>query len=865
MAIASISLEVDTKTGKVKLAELSNELDKLDRKRKPAQDGLKSFSSSAGQMTGVVSRTSTTLARSADVFGLNAQALRALDDVMDVAGMGFENLSKSAAGFNVASIGVAGAGLAIGTAIGTWLNTFPEVREAADDLLGSIEMLFTGSNAAVERSQVMAGLKDWQKKIKAIYDQVKARAGALPVDEAGVRETIKATELKEKLAKASEIAKKAIYSEAQANKILGIAHKESAAGMKEVEQRAKDLAEAYQKNLAAGLKAYFDELAATRGRHEELADSQRDVSLEMGLLAGSVTDLSGVLRPMTEDDLRDLIEKLEELEGLGGKNAFAAQVLAAAYAQLGDRVSENAKNFESLESAHEGAKRAQEELARIEEEQIRKIQEQAQAWADLAGAIGDLVGGAFGALLKGYQDGIRYSIEFANATNMAAKAQAVLGAAMSAYKSGSALRGAATGAIFGAQFGPLGAILGGIGGGLLGLFGGAKKAREEAARLRKELEATRDAFIKSMGGLDMLKAKAAEAGVSLAAMFSSKTAAQLGVAIDKIKEKLERWGEAHTKLKDAMEKYGITVDQLGEKGSQQMLNEQALQLLESYKLLKAAGVDVAIINEKMAGDFSKYLDASIKSGTAIPEAMRPILEQMARSGELIKENGEAYTEAEVAGLNYSKTMGEMFDALIKKIEQLVNALLGISDVQVNPRIGLPGGENAPGPGGDRGRPPTSAAAGYGPRLLMEDTIFQAHKGEHVLIVPKGRPVLFRSALRGFEDFVPPSPPGMGGGSSTPAPVMLESAVSTTLAARRRNASSSELQDLGRQLDEILSRAKTQQPATTVNFAPAMTISENPIGTRQSKEELRRFQLREFIAAVQSREPALIDAIRSANR
>lgn len=656
-------------------------VERLDSSVKDTSRSFDQMSGKAAQMSDTIGRTSTTLARSADAFGLNAQALRTLDDVMDVAELGFNNLSKSAAGFNAASVGVAGAGLAIGTAIGSWLNTFPQVRAAVDSLRDSVERLFTGMASGDKLRAATAGLKDWAAKMKAIDDQVKARSAA-GVTDAQIAATVKEAEAKEKLAKASELAKTRITDLAQAERILAVA---AAASSKATDKAADDSARKAEQVRAAFQKAAEDARVAWEKFYSDMAKR-------------------------AELFLADWAKESNE----AGKKRATALGVAAVQA------------LEDEKKALEANVKAMGEMAEAWDD-IRAAQDAAMAqaasdFANLLGSLAELAGGAqngFGQILLGWQSGIEAALQYQAATTAAGKAQAALGAAMSAFKSGSAAGGAATGAIFGSQFGPVGAVLGGIGGAILGLFGGAKKAREEAERLRKELEKTRDEFIKSMGGMDMLKAKAKEAGVSLDTLFAAKSAEQLGKAIDDIKDKLDRWGEANDKLKEAMDKYGITVDQLGTKFSQQMLNEQALQLLESYKLLAAAGVDQGVIIEKMGADFNKYVQDSIKSGTAIPEAMRPIIEQMIAQGQLMDENGKAYTSAEEAGITYSKTMGEMFDTLLEKIEKLVDALLGIDDINVSPRINLPDGVTFGGGGqreeggvaGDRSGRPRGFAGG----------------------------------------------------------------------------------------------------------------------------------------------------------
>src|SRR3990170_9010452 len=110
--------------------------DRLSKSLEPVGRGMKTFgaaadatSQGAGRLADAIGRTSTTLARSADTFGLPTQALRALDDAADVAEIGFKGLGTSVKGFSTALLGPIAAAAAIGTALGTMLNKFQAVRD----------------------------------------------------------------------------------------------------------------------------------------------------------------------------------------------------------------------------------------------------------------------------------------------------------------------------------------------------------------------------------------------------------------------------------------------------------------------------------------------------------------------------------------------------------------------------------------------------------------------------------------------------------------------------------------------------------------------------------------------------------------
>jgi DNA-binding transcriptional MerR regulator len=160
----------------MEMARLHDEALAMNAAMDASNDSFGKTTTRAGALSDTVGRVSTTLARSADAFGLPIGPLKTLDDVMDVAELGFGNLSKSAAGFNAASIGVAGAGLAIGAAIGTWLRTFPAVAKAADD---AAESLFNFFGVATKARGWNPGELE---KIQASYARVQAQSNTIQKD-----------------------------------------------------------------------------------------------------------------------------------------------------------------------------------------------------------------------------------------------------------------------------------------------------------------------------------------------------------------------------------------------------------------------------------------------------------------------------------------------------------------------------------------------------------------------------------------------------------------------------------------------------------------------------------------------------------
>jgi hypothetical protein len=386
-------------------------------------------------------------------------------------------------------------------------------------------------------------------------------------------------------------------------------------------------------------------------------------------------------------------------------------------AQLADalRVAEGLKRIRQQETKDHNEELEKREKARREadEQALRDSDTMRKAMRDSLGQLADAlaggsreVGGFLGSIMQLGADAIGVFLGLENrarttAERIAAAANAI-GAATQAFNSGSFLGGAGAGAAAGAAFGPWGAAVGGVVGGLLGIFGGAKKAREEMQKLMSS-------FVSGQGGMNALITKAKEAGVALDAMFKAKSAAQLQQAIEGIQAQLGVWQDAQDGVREAAERYGLTIAELGPKFAQQELDKMALQLLKDYELLKVSGADMTAVIAKMGPDFAKYVQEVVKGGGTIPSSMKAIIDQLLAEGKLVDVNGQAYKTAEEAGIKYGQSQSEMFETQLEYIKRMVEAIERLAGIRPAPiRVPIepdwgafPGG----GPGGQGPRPP----------------------------------------------------------------------------------------------------------------------------------------------------------------
>lgn len=263
--------------------------------------------------------------------------------------------------------------------------------------------------------------------------------------------------------------------------------------------------------------------------------------------------------------------------------------------------------------------------------------------------------------------------------------------------------GGSLGKALGSLAGPLGALGGSLIGGLFD-----KIFQKEEMKVND----MRDAFFDAHGGWAALQKQLASLTNQdlVKKIFDAKTVEQFNAAVREAEGLLGLQSEAQQKLQEAIDKYGFSIDELGPKFQQQKLDEMAGGLLQDYKLLTASGIEQNTVLAKMGPAFQDYVNTALKAGAALPEAMRPIIEQLIASGQLLDENGNAFTSLEQSGITFTQTLSEGLQSLIAKIDELVRALTGAGNAAS--RISIPNGGSL-GNGKGLEEQPRSFAGGSG--------------------------------------------------------------------------------------------------------------------------------------------------------
>lgn len=131
---------------------------------------------------------------------------------------------------------------------------------------------------------------------------------------------------------------------------------------------------------------------------------------------------------------------------------------------------------------------------------------------------------------------------------------------------------------------------------------------------------------------------------------------------------------AFAEVKEAADRYGISIDALGPKVRQLEINETAQQVVDDFQLLVAAGGDVGAIMAGMSDKVQGFVDSALKFGLELPASMRPMLEQMAKAGQLVDANGDKLTD--LSGIKFAEPLSEAVDRLLAKLDELIDSLTG---------------------------------------------------------------------------------------------------------------------------------------------------------------------------------------------
>jgi hypothetical protein len=555
-----------------------------------------------------------------------------------------------------------------GEFLSTTIKQFKDGLQSEREYWGGVKAFLTGGISGYQ--EYGAALETTKKTTEA---KAAADAAAKAEAERLGKETAALTFRTEAQAEADK--KAAEKAEEHRKQIQALTDTISGAGLA---KQVKDLQEAYAK-LTPAQQANLDTMLRLAAKARDLRDAGASLTPQLANLVEQNRILDDVLRSeseavflayQSEQARLFILEKTTVgLPALTAKQIDHNHAMAAAVIQQGAQIQGATElNAVLAEMAYRTS------VAAAEQENMAKGSGLKDLGGKLSTNILDAIKGggsvlqAAGSTIGNYlldpkTSGIGKAIE-----EGAKKLPGLLGGAISAAVP-----------VVGALIGP---AVGWLAGKISGYFG------------KKEYEKVRDAFIDSAGGVDVLRVAAQKAGVELDRLMSSRKKSDVDRAIQEITEAVKFQDEAMGTLNETAQRYGFTLEELGPAMARQELDKQAQQLFKDWEVLNAAGIDTVAITGKMSEAVSAYVNDAIAMGTDVPEAMRPMLEKMVASKTLLDKNGDAITDLDEAGVDFTMSMSDGFKALIDQVGKLVDAIerglspaiANVPDMEIRARV-----------------------------------------------------------------------------------------------------------------------------------------------------------------------------------
>lgn len=237
----------------------------------------------------------------------------------------------------------------------------------------------------------------------------------------------------------------------------------------------------------------------------------------------------------------------------------------------------------------------------------------------------------------------------------------------------------------------IGGALGSMVGPLLGkVFGGKSEAAKADYAATDQIKKLQAELLTTYGSLEAIARAGGDAGRELVAAWGDRSQAGLkhfqelldifnGKVSDSRKElaDLQATLQDRTvmdweKAKEVIEKYGGTLDTLGEKFTAAKLAADWKSIWDDWETLIDMGADVGGTLDAMKEEIGNLVNESLRIGTEIPEQFKPLIEELIRTGKLFDENGDAITD--ISKLKFGPPLVSEVDKIIAAIDRLIEAL-----------------------------------------------------------------------------------------------------------------------------------------------------------------------------------------------
>ena len=198
-----------------------------------------------------------------------------------------------------------------------------------------------------------------------------------------------------------------------------------------------------------------------------------------------------------------------------------------------------------------------------------------------------------------------------------------------------------------------------------------------------EAEAVKLVFDTTTSGLQSLVEEATRSGSLLPATLEPYlvTLEELGGLTEEDRLILAQMADdAHTDwraMEAAAKEYGIELEHLGPAFDHARLGEAAIAIAGDFEMLTGEGADVNAVLAGMADEVQGLINDAAAAGVGVPAELQPIITQMIEAGLLTDAEGQKLTD--LGQISFAPAIELQFQALIDKIEDLIDALTGEDD------------------------------------------------------------------------------------------------------------------------------------------------------------------------------------------
>lgn len=124
-----------------------------------------------------------------------------------------------------------------------------------------------------------------------------------------------------------------------------------------------------------------------------------------------------------------------------------------------------------------------------------------------------------------------------------------------------------------------------------------------------------------------------------------------------------------------LEKYGISLDGAGAQVKQLATTASFKTIIDDIETMERAGIEVGHMLSGMADEISKAVQQSVKFGTEVPGNMKPYIEALIKSGQLLDENGNKITDISTIKFGAPvKTEADIINEAMTKLDEAIGKL-----------------------------------------------------------------------------------------------------------------------------------------------------------------------------------------------